>query len=171
MRIRSIAAGAGTGKTTELTRVIRESILNGQCRPHAIIGTTFTIKAAGELVERVRQEFFKSGQIDLAERLAESLLGTVDGVCLRLLTRFAFEAGISPDIQIIAKPESEALWGSAVEDSCSFAEMEIDPAARGTTLPRRRQRVELENADRRDRGQSARKRDFSKPTAGDGWVE
>jgi ATP-dependent helicase/nuclease subunit A len=76
------------------------------------------------LVERVRQEFFKSGQIDLAERLAESLLGTVDGVCLRLLIRFAFEAGISPDIQIIAKPEAEALWGSAVEDSCSFAEME-----------------------------------------------
>ena len=26
----------------------------------AIIGTTFTNKAAGELVERVRQEFFKS---------------------------------------------------------------------------------------------------------------
>jgi superfamily I DNA/RNA helicase len=100
VRVRSIAAGAGTGKTTELTRVIRESILNGECRPHAIIGTTFTIKAAGELVERVRQEFFKSRRLDLAERLAESLLGTVDGVCLRLLTRFAFEAGISPDIQI-----------------------------------------------------------------------
>ena len=124
MRVRSIAAGAGTGKTTELTRVIRESVLNEECRPNAIIGTTFTIKAAGELVERVRQEFFKSGRIDLAERLAESLLGTVDGVCLRLLTRFAFEAGISPDIQIIAKAESEALWGSAVEDSCSFQEME-----------------------------------------------
>jgi ATP-dependent helicase/nuclease subunit A len=124
VKVRSIAAGAGTGKTTELTRVIRESILNEECRPHAIIGTTFTIKAAGELVERVRQEFFKSGQIDFAERLAESLLGTVDGVCLRLLTRFAFEAGISPDIQIIAKAESEALWGSALEDSCSFKEME-----------------------------------------------
>ena len=124
MRVRSIAAGAGTGKTTELTRVIRESILNGECRPNAIIGTTFTIKAAGELVERVRQEFFKSGQIDLAERLTESLLGTVDSVCLRLLTRFAFEAGISPDIQIIAETEAKALQGSAVEDSCSFEEMQ-----------------------------------------------
>ena len=72
----------------------------------------------------MRQEFFKSGQIDLAERLAESLLGTVDSVCLRLLTRFAFEAGISPDIQIIAETEAEALQGSAVEDSCSFEEME-----------------------------------------------
>ena len=34
MRVRSITAGAGTGKTTELTRVIRESIINGECRPH-----------------------------------------------------------------------------------------------------------------------------------------
>jgi ATP-dependent helicase/nuclease subunit A len=124
VRVRSIAAGAGTGKTTELTRVIRESILNGECRPNAIIGTTFTIKAAGELVERVRQEFFKNGQIELGERLTESLLGTVDSVCLRLLTRFAFEAGISPDIQIIAEPEAKALQGSALEYSCSLDEME-----------------------------------------------
>ena len=120
MRVRSITAGAGTGKTTELTRVIRESIINGECRPHGIIGTTFTNKAAGELVERVRQEFFKAGEIDLAERLAESLLGTVDSVCVRLLTRFAFEAGISPDIQIIAETEAEALQSCAIEDSCSL---------------------------------------------------
>jgi ATP-dependent helicase/nuclease subunit A len=124
VRVRSITAGAGTGKTTELTRVIRESIINGQCRPNAIIGTTFTIKAAGELVERVRQEFFKSGQVELGERLTESLLGTVDSVCLRLLTRFAFEAGISPDIQIIAETEAKALRGSAIEDSCSLLEIQ-----------------------------------------------
>ena len=124
MRVRSIAAGAGTGKTTELTRVIRASIISSQCRPNAIIGTTFTIKAAGELVERVRQEFFKSGQVELGERLTESLLGTVDSVCLRLLTRFAFEAGISPDIQIIAETEAKALRGSAIEDSCSLLEIQ-----------------------------------------------
>jgi ATP-dependent helicase/nuclease subunit A len=124
MNVRSIAAGAGTGKTTELTRIIRKSILNGQCRPDGIIGTTFTKKAAGELVERVRREFFKAGKIDLAERLAESLLGTVDSVCVRLLTRFAFEAGISPDIQIISETDTVALQNGAIEDSCSLAEMQ-----------------------------------------------
>jgi ATP-dependent helicase/nuclease subunit A len=124
MKVRTIAAGAGTGKTTELTRVIRESILHGESRPQGIIGTTFTKKAAGELVERVRQEFFKIGKVDLAERLAESLLGTVDSVCVRLLTRFAFEAGISPDIQIISETDAAALQSSAIEDSCSLAEMQ-----------------------------------------------
>jgi ATP-dependent helicase/nuclease subunit A len=124
VKVRSIAAGAGTGKTTELTRIIRDSIVIGECRAHGLIGTTFTNKAAGELVERIRQELYKTGRIDLAERLAESLLGTVDSVCVRLLTRFAFEAGISPDIQIIAETEAAALQSSAIEDSCSLTEIQ-----------------------------------------------
>jgi ATP-dependent exoDNAse (exonuclease V) beta subunit len=124
MKVRSIAAGAGTGKTTELTRIIRDRVTSGECRPHAIIGTTFTNKAAAELVERVRQELFKTGKLDLAERLSESLLGTVDSVCLRLLTRFAFEAGISPAIQIIAETEATQLLSGAIEDSCSLVEMQ-----------------------------------------------
>jgi ATP-dependent helicase/nuclease subunit A len=124
MRVRSIAAGAGTGKTTELTRIIRDRVTSGECRPHAIIGTTFTNKAAAELVERVRQELFKTGKLDLAERLSESLLGTVDSVCLRLLTRFAFEAGLSPAIQIIAETEATQLLSGAIEDSCSPVEIQ-----------------------------------------------
>jgi ATP-dependent helicase/nuclease subunit A len=124
MRVRSIAAGAGTGKTTELTRIIRDRVTSGECRPHAIIGTTFTNKAAGELVERVRQEFFKTGKLDLAERLSESLLGTVDSVCLRLLARFAFEAALSPAIQIIAETEATQLLSGAIEDSCSPVEIQ-----------------------------------------------
>jgi ATP-dependent helicase/nuclease subunit A len=124
MKVRSISAGAGTGKTTELTYIIRDSIEKGESRANAIIGTTFTNKAAGELVERVRRELYKTGKIDLAERLAESLLGTVDSVCFRLLTQFAFEAGISLDIQIIAETEAAALQSSAIEDSCSPAEIQ-----------------------------------------------
>ena len=124
MKVQSIGASAGTGKTTELTRIVRESIVNGRCRPHAVIGTTFTKKAAAELVERVRQELFKTGKIDSAERLAESLLGTVDSICMRLLGRFAFEAGISPRIEIIAETDAPALLSSAIEDSCSLGEIE-----------------------------------------------
>ena len=124
MKVQSIGAGAGTGKTTELTQIVRESIISGRCRPHAIIGTTFTKKAAGELVERVRQELFKTGKIDAAERLAESLLGTVDSICMRLLSRFAFEAGISPRIEIIAETDASVFLSGAIEDSCSLGEIE-----------------------------------------------
>jgi ATP-dependent helicase/nuclease subunit A len=125
VKVQSIGAGAGTGKTTELTRIVRESIINGRCRAHAIIGTTFTKKAAGELVERVRKELFKTGKIDFAERLAESLLGTVDSICMRLLSRFAFEAGISPRIEIISETDVPVLLSGAIEDSCSLGEIEM----------------------------------------------
>src|SRR4029077_16287877 len=83
MKVRSIAAGAGTGKTTELTRIIRESIVSGDCRPYAVIGTTFTNKAAGELIERVRQELFKTRRIDLAERCNRA-----DYACLRFESKY-----------------------------------------------------------------------------------
>jgi ATP-dependent exoDNAse (exonuclease V) beta subunit len=124
VKIRSITAGAGTGKTTKITRIIRENIISGNCRPDGVIGTTFTTKAAGELVERIRQELLRIDRTDLAERLAESLLGTVDSVCARLLMRFAFEAGISPCIQIIGDADSKILWSAAIEDSCSLEEIQ-----------------------------------------------
>lgn len=121
--MRLITAGAGTGKTTELTRIIREGIVGGTFRPQAIIGTTFTNKAADELIERVRQTLFASGRIDLAERVGESLLGTVDSVCARLLQRFAFEAGISPKIAIISEKDSEILLNQAIEEVCSMEQI------------------------------------------------
>ena len=77
----------GSGKTTELTRIIREAIECGECRAEAIIATTFTNKAAGELVERVRRCLFEAGQVIEAQRLDESLLGTVHSICARVLGR------------------------------------------------------------------------------------
>lgn len=112
-------AGAGSGKTTELTRIIRDAVESGECRAGGIIATTFTNKAAGELVERVRQKLFESGRLLEAQQLDESLLGTVDGICARLLGRFAFEAGISPQITVIDKADSELTIGAAIEEASS----------------------------------------------------
>jgi ATP-dependent helicase/nuclease subunit A len=116
--IQLTTAGAGSGKTTELTRVIAEAIRQGACRPDAIIATTFTNKAAEELIERVRGRLFGAGRFDDAQRLEESLLGTVHSICARLLGRFAFEAGISPEIVVIDEDEASALLHSAIEEVC-----------------------------------------------------
>jgi ATP-dependent exoDNAse (exonuclease V) beta subunit len=49
----AVTAGAGSGKTTVLVqRVVR--LLRGGVHPSRIAATTFTEKAAGELVERIR---------------------------------------------------------------------------------------------------------------------
>lgn len=113
-------AGAGSGKTTELTRIMRDAILSGEVRPEAIIATTFTTAAAGELAERVRRILFASGQITAAARMEESLVGTVHSICARLLGRFAFEAGISPQPEVMDEVLAGTLVSEAIETSCTL---------------------------------------------------
>ena len=50
-----IIAGAGTGKTTVLTRRIAHLIATKRARPEEILALTFTEKAAAEMAERVDQ--------------------------------------------------------------------------------------------------------------------
>ena len=121
--IRITTAGAGSGKTTALTGIISDVIARNECRPHAIIATTFTRAAVAELGERVRRALYEAGQIDAAQRLDESLLGTVHSVCARLLGRFAFEAGISPRIEVLDERVAQALMSEAIEDACGIEEV------------------------------------------------
>ena len=48
-----IVAGAGTGKTTVITRRIAHLIARKRARPGEILALTFTDKAAAEMEERV----------------------------------------------------------------------------------------------------------------------
>lgn len=115
-----ISASAGSGKTYRITEIVEERLAQGACRPGGLIATTFTVKAAQELRERVRRRLYDSGHLALAERLHEGLIGTVDSVCGQLLQRFAFEAGISPSIEILAEEEAAMLLAQAVETVVDF---------------------------------------------------
>ena len=115
-----ISASAGSGKTHRITGDIIDRLVQGKCRPGGFIATTFTKKAATELRDRLRQRLYAANQAALAEGLDQSLTGTVHSVCGQLLQRFAFEAGISPRLEILAPEEAEALLGRAVEMATDF---------------------------------------------------
>jgi len=109
MNIKIISAGAGSGKTFRLTeemvRLLKEGV-----RPNGIIATTFTNKAAAELQERVRVRLLEEGLTEAANDLTNALIGTVHGLGVKLLKRFAFEAGVSPEVNIIADEDQQILF-------------------------------------------------------------
>jgi ATP-dependent helicase/nuclease subunit A len=77
-RIEVISASAGSGKTYRLTEELEKEVKGGTARPTAILGTTFTNKAAAELERRVRTRLIGAGLFEQAQELAGARLGTVN---------------------------------------------------------------------------------------------
>ncbi len=100
-RIRVISASAGSGKTYRLTQELTQAIINDGIHPSRIIATTFTRKAAAELSERARLALIRAGRVEDAEALDAARIGTVNAVCGRLVSDFAFELGVSPTSDVL----------------------------------------------------------------------
>jgi DNA helicase-2/ATP-dependent DNA helicase PcrA len=102
-----IIAGAGTGKTTVLTRRIAHLITSKQARPEEILALTFTEKAALEMAERVDQL--------IPYGYAETLISTFHAFGDRVLREIALEGGMNPEFRVLTRPEEiiflrERLW-------------------------------------------------------------
>lgn len=108
--LKLISAGAGSGKTFRLTLEMTELLVSGAAKPSGIIATTFTKRAAAELKERVRVSLLRQGMTAEANELKNALIGTVHGLGVKLLKRFAFEAGVSPQVDIIADEDHQRLF-------------------------------------------------------------
>ena len=108
--LKLISAGAGSGKTYRLTQEMTALLTSGAARPSGIIATTFTKRAAAELKERVRVKLLREGMTAEANELKNALIGTVHGLGVKLLKRFAFEAGVSPQVDIIADEDHQRLF-------------------------------------------------------------
>ncbi len=92
-----ILAGAGTGKTTVITRRIAWLIATQRATPDAILALTFTDKAAAEMEERV--------DLLLPYGYLETWISTFHAFGDRLLREHALEAGLNPQVRVFSKAE------------------------------------------------------------------
>jgi DNA helicase-2/ATP-dependent DNA helicase PcrA len=92
-----IVAGAGTGKTTVITRRIAWLIATGRARPEEILALTFTDKAAAEMEERV-DTLVPYGYADVE-------ICTFHAFGDRILREHALELGLTPDFRVLNRAE------------------------------------------------------------------
>jgi ATP-dependent exoDNAse (exonuclease V) beta subunit len=110
-----ISAGAGSGKTHRLTELLQEELTVRAVRPAGVIATTFTRKAAAELRARVRAHLLQQGRFALANAMGQARIGTVNSVCGQLVARFAFEAGLSVEQQVLEEAQAALLLDRAID--------------------------------------------------------
>ena len=94
-----IVAGAGTGKTTVITRRIAHLMLNEDVRGNEILALTFTNKAAEEMEERI-DKLLPYGYTDL-------WVSTFHTFAQRILESHGMDIGISSSVELI---DSTGAW-------------------------------------------------------------
>jgi DNA helicase-2/ATP-dependent DNA helicase PcrA len=92
-----IIAGAGTGKTTVITRRIAHLIATRRARPSEILALTFTDKAAAEMEERV-DTLVPYGYADVQ-------ISTFHAFGDHLIKENALELGLTPDFRVLTRAE------------------------------------------------------------------
>jgi DNA helicase-2/ATP-dependent DNA helicase PcrA len=87
-----VVAGAGSGKTSVLTKRIVSLIEQGHAFPGEILALTFTNKAAREMRERVRRELQ-----NIAPEVADQVfLSTFHSAGVKWLRKYAYAFGLNP---------------------------------------------------------------------------
>lgn len=145
-----VRASAGSGKTFRLTNVLLDLLLSGE-DPGAILATTFTRSAAGEIRDRMlarlsdavldedaRAELDRHTEADAsAEACAAALerviasshrlsILTIDALLARLAGSFGLELGLPPGWAMLDEQAEEAARERAVERALDEASPLVD---------------------------------------------
>ena len=96
-----IVAGAGTGKTTVLTRRYVHLMQTEKLTTENVLAVTFTEKAAGEMEDRILQ-LLPNGTYDF-------WISTFHGLCQRLLEKYALEIGLPTRFRLITETDGWLL--------------------------------------------------------------
>jgi ATP-dependent helicase/nuclease subunit A len=119
-----VRAGAGAGKTTELTKRVLTLAENfyskHQKYPHFVV-TTFTRKATQELKERLLKQAMEkkdAGLIHFVKRPSQLQISTIHGVLSLYLSRYGSVMGLSPRLSMISESRERSLLKRLLRELC-----------------------------------------------------
>jgi len=107
-----VLAGAGSGKTTVLTRRISYILDKGLAKPWQILAITFTNKAAQEMKERI------AAMVDEAD---EMWIRTFHSCCVRILRRDIASIGYQSSFNIYDSSDQKKIVKECIKD-CNLNE-------------------------------------------------
>lgn len=113
-----VIAGAGAGKTETMAARVVWLVANGYARPNEVLGLTFTRKAAGQLLRRVRTRLARLAGAGLGQDIrAEDppTISTYHAFAGALLRDHGLLLPIEPDTRLIGETE---LWQLAFRVVC-----------------------------------------------------
>lgn len=104
-----VLAGPGSGKTTVLTLRIADLIGNNPHESFRILGLTFTVKAANEMLNRIRE---------LTENKSRRIkLCTFHSFCTDVLRQHGSQLGLKPDFSVITDNKDRIAVLSEMRDN------------------------------------------------------
>ena len=108
-----INAGAGSGKTYTLTKILAEKLSekdgngNPVIMPSQVILTTFTDLAAAEFREKARIQILENGNFKAASQMDSAAIGTVHSVALQFIKKFWYLLDYGADIKTISERDED----------------------------------------------------------------
>ena len=131
-----IVAGAGSGKTTSMAARVAWLVGSGLVRPEAVIGLTFTTKAAGQLLTSMRtsiQRLVEAGIVagvdDDGDPLGEPEVLTYHAFAARILAEHGIRIGREPRPVILTEESRQQLaYRFVCRSTLPLADLARDPA-------------------------------------------
>ncbi|VBA36219.1 ATP-dependent DNA helicase UvrD1 [Mycobacterium attenuatum] len=111
-----VIAGAGAGKTETMASRVVWLVANGYAEPGQVLGLTFTRKAAGQLLRRVRSRLARLAGLETGLVACESagtpVVSTYHAFAGSLLRDYGLLLPLEPDTRLLTETE---LWQLAFE--------------------------------------------------------
>lgn len=126
-----INAGAGSGKTHQLTTDLAQRLTTTNLQPSQVILTTFTELAAGEFKERARNEILKVEKVDeatkinCATQLDNAFIGTVHSISYRFIQKYWYLLEYGADIRAMSDQNQDFYLSQSISQIVTDEEFAV----------------------------------------------